>query len=309
MPFTDWNQYLAAKDEPAQDEFAPMPDPMATFQMPAPGTVRPEQIGKAIDFMYSLRKHQQESRVAAQRWKGQQDFKRLFQQYSTEGDPETAARKALLGSAPDMFAGDPTRTATTLYNLSKPRTPMGVPGTVSPIHDETGRTIAHSIIGPTGKATIRSAGKDPLDSVEMKEADEEMASARHEWNTLKAEQAKGLADVDTASATARKLLILQNETIPAINAKRRAIAQGIGRTGPLPGQTGVPVPPRPGVAAPGTEEPTQEELRRAAGVKPTALPKSAAAAGVRVRRKGDKKEFTYHGNAADVPKDKFDILP
>lgn len=118
-PYTDWNTYLAEKDQP-RDQFAPLPDPMASFQMPTDQSINPQQIGQAIDFMYKLRAHQEASRAAASRYAAMQDFNRRRTALVTGGTPEEhATYQAFAESAPRLFA-DPFQAARALRYLRPP---------------------------------------------------------------------------------------------------------------------------------------------------------------------------------------------
>lgn len=249
MPnYTDWNQYLAHKDDvPEQDQMAPLPDPMATFQMPTDPSIRPEQIGKAIEFMYNLRKHQQASREAAVRWQGMQDFNRLRTQFETQGLPaDEAVRRAYGASAPKIHYSDPA-------GFERSMTILGRRPTVRQ---------------PSMAQTPVEAGRGKLLFENIRNAGMALRKAETEWN-----RQGGFLGIEVPEAITKARDQSQTELDQARKDYQdhlEAIQSRLEGPGPMPGApAGIPVPPtRTSSPVPGlTINPA------------TALPASRAAAG------------------------------
>lgn len=150
-------------------------------------------------------------------------------------------------------------------------------------YDPAGFERAMTVVGRRPTTTTPKASF--ADTAQAKLLMDQVNYAQTQAQALEKRRAMG----DMTTETAREL-ITAREALDKTYKAYLAHVQGVDARlqSPMPG-TAMPVPARPAAPAP--------------------APIGAAPTVVRVQRKSDGAVFTYRGNAADVPKDKYDILP
>lgn len=279
-PYTDWNVYLQDQANPPPPEI-PMPaDPMATFQMPTDPSIRPEQIGKAIDFMYGLHKRRVEASNAARRYKGQQDFQRIRGQLLSANEPEeTATYKAFSQTAGDLFPDNPLHAAQALRAL-KPAPPRAAPHV------------------PAIAQTVQEKGTGQLLYDEL---------SRMHANEAREQKLYDAATGDERTSIARKIMKIREDIKAKDSEYRNHLAQTTARmSGGFPMAAPTAPPTVATQPAPGLNVNPASALP-ASGVRPAV---TAPAGKIALKRKKDGQIMFYPaGRRAEVPLDQFDILP
>ena len=222
-------------------------DPLSGFRIPSGSDVTPQQTDSALRLMLELRKQQQESRAAAIRYQGQQEYQQLLQQ-------GVAPVEALRQAAPKMFYEHPSGiTAATKY--MQPRPKNYVPPEVIDIggskywRDPNTRTGWKPV--PVGR-TLQQRPVNPKSTPEWSQYETKIRAAQQRYNSVM-RQIDGFAGHAPANLS-RQARLLQ-ETIEKLQDEQMTFAKSMPSTqgapaGQMPLGAGVPPPVAPGQPQP-----------------------------------------------------------
>lgn len=254
---TDWRQHLGLiPGVEAESIPAPLPDPMASFQLPAEGNLRPNQLADAIGFMYGLRQQQEAARQAAIRYAGQQKFQRLrAQAMAGQVGEEEATKTALMGSADLLLYGKPESLPGMYRSLKTYGKPYAAP---VPVTDpSSGEVLGHWVTDATGRQHWlgRNRQADIVQKTQLQDLEAKLTRKLTEHGKLLEDVRKGNADPVAAQRQASQLLAeikgLENERVavsrgmpPSLNVDNQGVPtpETLGLT-PAPAQSAPSAPP------------------------------------------------------------------